>query len=88
MAKKNKIVFKFVSPTEVKQAVLCGTFTNWEQGGIVMTRGKSGEWKASVSLEPGEYEYKIRADGVWYNDPAAGQVNNSFGSVNSLMEVR
>jgi hypothetical protein len=54
-----------------------------------MNRAKSGEWQAQVSLEPGEYEYKFWADGVWYNDPAADkQAPNAWGSENSVRAVR
>ena len=87
MAKK-KVSFNFRDPGahEVK---LAGNFTNWENGAIYMTEGKSGEWKAQLSLEPGEYEYRYVASGHWYNDPAADrQQHNNLGSENSVRVVR
>ena len=89
MAGKKRVTFKFKIPASARDVKLCGSFTNWEQGAIVMNRAKSGEWQAQVSLEPGEYEYKFWADGVWYNDPAADrQAPNAWGSENSVRRVR
>lgn len=88
-AKKKKVSFKFKPQENVHEVKLAGTFSNWDQGAIVMAQGKRGEWKAQVSLKPGEYEYKFLADGNWYNDPAADkQVPNMSGSENSLRIVR
>lgn len=89
MARKKKVTFKFQSPSNAREVKLAGSFTNWQQGAIVMTHAKSGEWQAQVNLEPGEYQYKFWADGAWFNDPAADrQVNNDLGSDNSLRIVR
>jgi len=88
MAKK-KVAFKFVPANPVHDVKLAGSFTNWERGAIVMARGRSGEWKAQVSLDPGEYEYKFMADGIWFNDPAADRsATNVWGSENSVRVVR
>ena len=88
-AKKKRVSFKFKAPETVNEVKLAGNFSNWEQGAIVMSKGKSGEWKAQLSLPPGEYEYKYLADGVWCNDPAADKlVTNTWGSENSLRVVR
>jgi len=88
VARKKRVTFKFKAPKEAQEVKLCGSFTNWEQGAIVMKKGKTGEWKAQVSLLPGEYEYKFLADGVWYADPAATrQAFNSFGTQNSVRVV-
>lgn len=89
MAGKKKVVFSFQAPAAAHEVKLCGNFTNWEQGAIVMNHAKSGEWKAQIALEPGEYEYKILADGVWYNDPKADkQIGNTWGSQNSVKVIR
>ena len=88
MARKKKVSFNFRDPGahEVK---LAGNFTNWENGAIFMTRGRSGEWKTQVALEPGEYEYKFVADGQWLPDPAAEeQKKNEQGTENSVRLVR
>lgn len=86
MAKK--VTFKLNDPNahEVK---LCGNFTNWEQGCIMMNHARGAEWKTQVNLEPGEYEYKFIVDGNWMNDPTADrQIQNTMGSDNSVRVVR
>ena len=89
MAGKKKVTFEFVPPQSARDVKLCGSFTDWEKGAIVMSRGRSGEWKTQVNLEQGEYEYKFFADGVWFNDPAADrQIPNVWGNENSLRIVR
>ncbi len=88
-AKMKKVTFKFKGSENIHEVKLAGTFSNWDQGAIMMTKGKSGEWKTQVNLNPGQYEYKFLADGAWYNDPAADkQVPNNQGSENSLRIVR
>jgi len=88
MAKKKRVTFSFDPPQAYSEVKLCGSFTNWVEGAITMTKGKTGAWKAQVSLEPGEYEYKFIADGVWLDDPfAEKQVANDQGTINSLRTV-
>lgn len=89
MARKKRVTFKFKPYFSAQTVKLCGNFTNWEKGAIVMNKGKTGEWKALVSLEPGEYEYKFLADGVWHTDPQAErQIPNVWGTENSIKIVR
>jgi 1,4-alpha-glucan branching enzyme len=84
-----RVTFKFNAPENVQTVKLCGNFTDWEQGAIVMEKSGVGEWWAQVSLETGDYEYKFWVDGIWHNDPAADkQVANVWGSENSLRVVR
>jgi 1,4-alpha-glucan branching enzyme len=88
-AAKKRVVFVFRAPESAHEVKVCGSFSNWEQGAMIMDKGRGGEWKAQVSLEPGEYEYKFWADGVWYNDPKADrQTSNIWGSENSVKEVK
>jgi len=87
--KKKKVTFTFKPAREFKNLKLAGSFTGWEQGAIVMTKGRSGEWKAQANLEPGEYEYKFLADGSWLNDPNADRIApNGQGSQNSIKVVK
>ena len=89
MAKKKIVSFSFRAPQRFNDVKLAGSFTNWEQGAIEMTKGRFGQWKAEVNLEPGEYEYKFMADGKWLNDPKADKiVPNSRGSENSIRVVK
>jgi hypothetical protein len=50
-----------------------------------MKKDKKGIWKATLSLEPGRYEYLFIADGNWENDPACPCcVANEFGGKNCV----
>jgi hypothetical protein len=53
-----------------------------------MKKDKKGVWKATVSLEPGGYEYRFFADGNWENDPSCSScVPNEFGGRNCVRMV-
>ena len=87
MARKKKVTFSFNAP-EAREVKLAGSFTGWQSGAIIMNKGRAGVWKADVTLEPGEYEYKFLADGNWQNDPAAdAQQRNDQGIENSVRRV-
>lgn len=54
---------------EAKDVRLTGSFIDWDEDGIEMEKDSKGTWKATVSLGPGEYQYKFIVDGVWMADP-------------------
>lgn len=47
-----------------------------------------GRWMKELTLPPGEYEYRIVADGEWMTDPLATEtVPTPFGGFNSVLRV-
>ena len=50
------------------EALLAGSFTNWQFGALHMVRTDSG-WIVRVKLAPGKYWYKFIVDGGWTTDP-------------------
>jgi 1,4-alpha-glucan branching enzyme len=67
---------------------LAGNFTNWDQKPLAMRKLKSGQWKKTVALSPGTYEYRFLVDGQWWDDPnCAARVANGLGSENCLRVV-
>ena len=51
------------------QAVsLVGEMNGWDPAATPMTRGADGIWRVSVRLEPGQWLYKLYADGQWLTD--------------------
>ncbi len=74
---------------EAKEVYLCGDFNYWSPRSIRMIRHEgNGHWEKRLTLPPGRYEYKFIVDGEWMADPDAPQdVANTFGSINSIMEV-
>ena len=47
-----------------------------------------GGYSCSLSLAPGNYEYKLVVDGEWLQDESNPDfVSNDFGTLNSLVKV-
>ena len=85
---KKRVVFSLAAPS-AREVYLCGTFNEWDPLKTPMKPDGKGGWKAQLMLPPGTYEYRVRIDGEWTDDPAAeGYVPNPFGTVNSVREVR
>jgi chromosome partitioning protein len=67
---------------------VAGTFNDWDPARTPMSPGPGGNWKTTVWLPAGRYEYRFVADGQWLSDPTARErVPNSFGSTNSVVAV-
>jgi 1,4-alpha-glucan branching enzyme len=79
----------FVAQVEgAKTVSVTGDFTGWSEGGIPLSKGPDGEWKTSLTLAPGEYQYRLRADGQWQDhSKAQKRVPNPFGTENGVLEV-
>ena len=53
-----------------------------------MKRLKDGMWKATLSLDPGTYEYRFLVDGQWQIDPECmHRKPNPFDGENCLRMV-
>jgi 1,4-alpha-glucan branching enzyme len=70
------------------EVVLTGDFINWEPDGIQLHHNGSDEWYVHLELAPGDYQYRLRADGAWADDPeATRRVDNPFGTQNCVLTV-
>lgn len=68
-----------------RAAAVAGTFNNWDPKRTAMRKDQDGNWKATVWLPPGRYEYRFVVDGQWLSDPKAKEsVRNIYGSTNSV----
>lgn len=82
-----KATFELLAP-DAKKVALTGDFNSWDEKGIKMRKYKGGKWKANVDCTPGRYEYKYIVDNEWWTDPVCNKSSvNSFGSVNSVIEI-
>jgi len=73
-----------------KSAYVTGSFNDWalEESCRLKENGKNGRWEIDIPLTPGIYKYQFIIDGVWREDPNNPQKErNSFGDINSLIEV-
>jgi len=74
---------------KAQSVVVAATFNGWDTKRTPLRKGKNGDWKTTVWLPPGRYEYRFVVDGQWMSDPAAKtSVHNNFGSTNSVLEVQ
>lgn len=90
---KNKAPFAVVDSTvsfflrgntNAGKVMLAGTFTDWQNGALPMTKTDSG-WIVQVKLAPGKYLYKFVIDGNWMLDRDNSNVeNDGLGNDNSV----
>jgi 1,4-alpha-glucan branching enzyme len=87
MQTPTKQTFRFSAPA-ASSVLLVGDFTNWQQRGIPMQKGKDGTWAATVTLPHGKYNYRFIVDGEWQDDPECTlRVPNPYGSQNMVRQV-
>jgi 1,4-alpha-glucan branching enzyme len=85
--KTKRVRFDFHAP-EAQRVSLAGDFNGWNVEALPMRRNHHGTWNASLSLEPGRYEYRFYVDGAWQDDSNAQErVENPFGSFNCVRVV-
>jgi 1,4-alpha-glucan branching enzyme len=84
---KNRTVEFRLSMPQAHAVSVVGTFNNWDTKATPMQKD-GPNWKASIPLAPGRYEYRFVSDGQWLSDPNAKEsVGNDFGSTNSVLNV-
>jgi 1,4-alpha-glucan branching enzyme len=85
--KKTETEFSFVAP-QAGSVFLSGDFNQWSTSSHPLKKGIEGKWKISLSLSPGQYQYRFWVDGEWQNDPNSSEcVANPFGTSNCLKRV-
>ncbi|MBI4566265.1 MAG: hypothetical protein HY716_16390 [Planctomycetes bacterium] len=71
-----------------KDVVVTGDFTNWSKEGIRLQMKSDDEWRGTLRLAPGRYQYRLLIDGEWRDDPKAPvRVQNPFVTENCVLEV-
>jgi 1,4-alpha-glucan branching enzyme len=80
---------RFVFEESVDMPVyLVGDFNGWEECSHRMEPQDDGSYQAILKLDRGEFEFKYKCGGNWYNDPGAHKyVSNCWGSENSVVVV-
>ena len=77
-----------LSEPGASNVLLVGDFTEWDQRPIPLKRQKDGVWKTTVTLEPGDYEYRFLVDGQWRDDTECGaRRENPYGGANCVRDV-
>ena len=86
---RKKDTFRFVLQTSngVKKVCVAGDFSDWET--VRMRKQKNGSYAVTIPLSAGSYHYKFQVDDEWLLDPDNhNNALNSFGSLNSLAEIK
>lgn len=74
---------------QADEVALTGDFIAWSPEGIPLHHDGQEAWYADLELSPGEYQYRLRVDGEWRDDPGAARtVPNPYGSENGVLLVR
>jgi 1,4-alpha-glucan branching enzyme len=67
---------------------LAGEFNEWTPSQTPMRRTETGDFETTLTLEPGQYRYRLVIDGRWSHDPANPALElNEFGELNSIITV-
>lgn len=78
------VTFYLKGHSRSDEVLLAGSFTNWQNGAIRMTRTDSG-WISAIPLGPGKYWYKFIVDGNWTTDRDNNLTETDLhGNVNSV----
>ena len=93
---KVSVTFEY-SNSSAKAVYLVGEFNSWldnENGKIkekpewLMKKDDNGNWKLTIQLAPGKYQYKLVVDGEWKQDPANQETSDDgYGGKNSVKIV-
>ncbi len=79
--------FQLAAP-EARSVYVTGSFNDWSLDEKYRMVSDNGVWSVEIPLKPGNYRYQFIVDGRWREDPAnPEQERNSFGDINSLLEV-
>ena len=77
-----------VKAAEARDVRVTGEFTGWGTQGIRLSHDGAGRWRTVLTLEPGEYQYRLLVDGAWKDHAEAAQrVANPFGTENCILKV-
>ena len=77
-----------LSAPEARSVYVTGSFNDWSLDESCRMRQENGKWIVNLQLKPGVYKYQFIVDGRWREDPSnSKQERNSFGDINSLLEV-
>ncbi|MCX7904812.1 MAG: hypothetical protein N2486_09925, partial [Caloramator sp.] len=85
-----KVIFRYKNDRAEKVSV-AGSFNNWDKNANPMTN-ENGVWTLTLSLNPGEYQYKyvVTENGIesWVSDPSnPNVVDDGYGGKNSRLIV-
>lgn len=74
---------------DAEKVVLSGSFNDWNENDLCMTKTDNGYWSYSLPLPAGKHHYKFIVDGNWILDPENSvKEYDGEGNVNSVYMIR
>lgn len=71
-----------------REILVTGDFSGWNGSAVALKPSADGTWTATLSLAPGEYQYRLLVDGHWRDHAeAARRVPNPYGTENCVLTV-
>jgi 1,4-alpha-glucan branching enzyme len=84
---KTNSVFLLNGYTNAKRVIVSGSFNNWAEKELLMTKTDNG-WQLPLYLMQGTHTYRFIVDGRWMTDPnSKEQLPNEFGEYNSVLRL-
>lgn len=84
---KTNITFSLEGFTDAKKVYLTGSFNDWREKELLMTKTATG-WQLPILLPEGTHTYKFIVDGDWYTDANnPEQLPNGNGGYNSVLRL-
>jgi len=81
------VPFDVVAPLALYVEVT-GDFTGWVKHGIRLHRHGNEGWQTVLTLDPGEYQYRLLINGEWTDHAQeTRRVRNPFGTENCVLKV-
>lgn len=81
------VTFSFDAP-QASNVSLLGCFNAWDSHATPLKKNEEGVWTCTVSIEPGEHQYRFIVDGEWQDDPRnQNRCWNEFGTENCVLAV-
>jgi hypothetical protein len=83
----NLMTFRLNAPQAIEVCV-AGCFNGWRPQASPLKRNQEGVWTCTMSIEPGEHQYRFIVDGEWRDDPLnSSRCWNEFGTENCMLIV-
>lgn len=85
---KKEVVFKLKNFQHATEVILTGSFNNWDEKQLKMTKTGKG-WIQTMILPGGKHHYKFIIDGEWMVDPDNSVMEyDGAGNINSVCMVK
>ena len=87
-AEPKEVVFSYKSAVATVVA-LAGDFNGWSKDTHLLRKVNSEDWEIEIELQPGKHGYRFIVDGIWVEDPEAGEFTSGVpGTRSAVIEVK